>query len=108
MFLVEGTTKGELQRIIRANVSPEAHIRTDEGRWYLGLVEHFASHDTVNHGATEYGRGDVHTNTVEGYFSVFKRGMKGIRGGSVCLNRSLREDKWSPAGFRLLQIAAAG
>jgi transposase-like protein len=78
VFHVEGTTKGELQRIIRANVSPEAHIHTDEGRWYLGLGEHFASHDTVNHGAKEYGRGDVHTNTVEGYFSVFKRGMKGV------------------------------
>ena len=32
----------------------------------------------------------------------------GVRGGSVCLNSSLREDKWCPAGFRLLRIAAAG
>lgn len=78
MFHVEGTTKGELQRIIRANVAPEAHIRTDEGRWYLGIGEHFASHETVNHGQKEYGRGEVHTNTVEGSFSIFKRGMKGV------------------------------
>lgn len=78
MFHVEGTTKGELQRVIRANVAPEAHIRTDEGRWYLGIGEHFASHDTVNHGQKEYGRGEVHTNTVEGAFSIFKRGMKGV------------------------------
>jgi len=38
----------------------------------------FASHETVNHGKEEYVRGDAHTNTIEGYFSVFKRGMKGI------------------------------
>ena len=37
----------------------------------------FAKHETVKHSADEYVRGDVHTNTVEGYFSVFKRGMKG-------------------------------
>ncbi len=78
MFHVEGTTKGELQRIIRANVAPDAHVRTDEGRWYLGLDQHFASHERVNHGEKEYGRGEVHTNTVEGSFSIFKRGMKGI------------------------------
>ena len=38
----------------------------------------FAGHDFVRHGAGEYGRGDVHTNTIEGYFSIFKRGMKGV------------------------------
>ncbi len=32
----------------------------------------------MNHGAGEYGRGEVHTNTIEGYFSIFKRGMQGI------------------------------
>jgi hypothetical protein len=37
-----------------------------------------ASHDAVNHGAKEYARGHVTTNTVEGYYSIFKRGMKGI------------------------------
>jgi len=37
-----------------------------------------ASHESVNHGKEEYVRGDVHTNTVEGYYSVFKRGMKGV------------------------------
>lgn len=83
MFHVEGTTKGELQRIIRANVAPDAHIRTDEGRWYLGLGQHFASHEAVNHSKDEYVRyvrgGDtIHTNTVEGSFSIFKRGMKGV------------------------------
>ena len=78
MFHVEGTTKSELQRIIRANVSAEAKIMTDEGRWYQGLEAHFASHEVINHSRKEYGRGHITTNTVEGYFSIFKRGMKGV------------------------------
>ena len=43
-----------------------------------GLAKDFAAHDYVRHGAGEYVRGDVHTNTIEGYFSIFKRGMKGV------------------------------
>ena len=38
----------------------------------------FAAHETVVHSAKEYARGDVTTNSVEGYFSIFKRGMKGV------------------------------
>jgi hypothetical protein len=57
MFHVEGTTKGELQAIIRANVDREAQIMTDEGRWYLGLDKDFASHGVVNHSRKEYARG---------------------------------------------------
>ena len=51
---------------------------TDEGGHYSRLGSDFASHETVQHKADEYVRGDVHTNTVEGYFSIFKRGMKGV------------------------------
>ncbi len=51
---------------------------TDEGRQYTEVGAEFASHETVNHSQEEYVRGDAHTNTVEGYYSVFKRGMKGI------------------------------
>lgn len=40
--------------------------------------QHVAGHETVTHSAGEYVRGDVHTNSAEGFFSVFKRGMKGI------------------------------
>ena len=40
--------------------------------------QHFAAHETVLHSAGEYVRGDVHTNTAEGYFSIFKRGMRGV------------------------------
>ena len=77
-FHVEGVAMAHLWPIIRANVSPEAHLRTDEARWYFGIGQHFASHEAVKHAAEEYVRGDVHTNTVEGFFSVFKRGMKGV------------------------------
>lgn len=45
---------------------------------YRKPSEKFAAHERVNHSAGEYARGDVTTNTVEGYFSIFKRGMKGI------------------------------
>src|SRR3979411_2481201 len=53
----------------------------------------FATHETVNHTAKEYARGDVTTNSVEGYFSIFKRGMKGIyqHCGEKHLHRYLAE-----------------
>ena len=51
---------------------------TDDAATYYQKLDGFASHETVNHSAEEYVRGDVHTNTVEGYFSIFKRGMKGV------------------------------
>jgi hypothetical protein len=53
-------------------------MMTDESGAYFKLGDWFASHESVNHKADEWVRGDVHTNTVEGYFSIFKRGMKGV------------------------------
>jgi hypothetical protein len=52
-------------------------LRTDESGLYRRVGKKFAAHETVNHSAKEYARGDVTTNTVEGYFSIFKRGMRG-------------------------------
>jgi transposase-like protein len=77
VFHVEGTTAGELIPIIRANVASGATVFTDEGSWYRPLGQHF-THEVVNHSRKEYVRGKIHTNTVEGYFGVFKRGMKGV------------------------------
>lgn len=76
--VVDDVTRATLLPILQENIAKEATIYTDEAGQYqtLGLV--FADHDHVRHGAGEYGRGDVHTNTVEGYFSIFKRGMKGV------------------------------
>jgi hypothetical protein len=51
---------------------------TDENRSYGRIGREFASHETVMHSAEEYVRGKAHTNTVEGFFSIFKRGMRGI------------------------------
>ncbi len=77
-FHVEGTAAADLLPIIKANVEPGTRVMTDEAGQYAHLNKHFAEHGFVRHGAGEYGRGDVHTNTVEGFYSVFKRGMKGV------------------------------
>ncbi len=77
-FHVDGTKASDLLPIIKANVLPGTSVMTDEAGQYAHLNKHFTEHDFVRHGTGEYGRGDVHTNTVEGFYSVFKRGMKGI------------------------------
>lgn len=77
-FHIDGTTVGTLVPIIRANIKRESRLMTDEAPWYKGIGREFASHEAVEHTAKEYVRGDVTTNTVEGYYSIFKRGMKGV------------------------------
>jgi transposase-like protein len=77
-FHIDGTTIGTLMPIIRANVQRETIVMTDEASWYRGMGAEFLSHDTVNHERKEYVRGEISTNTVEGYYSIFKRGMKGV------------------------------
>jgi transposase-like protein len=64
--------------IVRKNIARESRLHRDESRLYRRVGTEFAAHETVKHGAKEYARGDVTTNTVEGYFSIFKRGMRGI------------------------------
>jgi len=51
---------------------------TDKARHYVAVGQEFAEHGSVDHSKDEYVRGDIHSNTVEGYYSVFKRGMKGV------------------------------
>lgn len=60
-------------------LSPDAVLMTDGARIYRKIGKKFADHQAVNHSAGEYVRGDAHTNTIEGVFSVFKRGMTGFR-----------------------------
>ncbi len=67
----------ELQSHIRDQVDKEARIMTDEFSSYRGLDKHFKDHQVVKHGAKEYVRGEVYTNTAEGYFSLLKRGVNG-------------------------------
>jgi len=64
--------------ILQENISHEARVMTDEAGQYIGVAKSFAQHGVVAHGKGEYGRGDIHTNTIENFFSVFKRGMKGV------------------------------
>jgi hypothetical protein len=75
---LESVSRQDVEIIIRKNVRRESRLMTDTAPYYkrgnLGTVQH----EMVNHFIDEYVRGDVHTNTLEGYFSIFKRGMKGI------------------------------
>jgi hypothetical protein len=84
-FHVDHTTKAEIIPIIKANIDRETHVMTDESNVYRKLGKHFAGHDSVDHSRGEYGYRDrrnpnlsIDTNTVEGYYSIFKRGMKGV------------------------------
>jgi transposase-like protein len=77
-FHVATADKQTVAKIVLANVSGESRLHTDESRLYTGAEAFFKSHETVNHTAKEYARGDVHTNSAEGFFSIFKRGMTGI------------------------------
>jgi len=77
-FHVEGTRIADLAPVIRANISRESDLMTDEGTWYKEIGREFARHETVKHREDEYVRDDAHTNTAEGFFSIFKRGMHGV------------------------------
>jgi hypothetical protein len=76
-FHVPVADAASVAKIVRENVDRESRLHTDESRLYPAVGKEFAAHETVNHSAKEYARGDVTTNTVETYFSVFKRGMRG-------------------------------
>ena len=59
--------------------SRKSYLMTDESRSYVRVGREFAGHGTVNHSIKEYVRGKFwHTNTVENYFSIFKRGINGV------------------------------
>jgi hypothetical protein len=71
-------TADTVKPIIAEVLSADSHFRTDESGIYWKIGETFKTHRTVNHGASEYVRGDAHTNTVEGFFSILKRGIYGV------------------------------
>jgi transposase-like protein len=98
-FHIEEATKENIVPIVRANIPRESHIMTDEARRYERLGQEFAKHGVVDHSRKEYGYTDretgekINTNTVEGYYSIFKRGMKGVyqHCGEKHLHRYLAE-----------------
>jgi transposase-like protein len=76
--VVPDLTGPTLKAAIRAHVDPSARLMTDENHAYIGLGKEFSGgHEVVNHSAGEYARGDATTNTVEGFFGLFKRGVMG-------------------------------
>jgi ISXO2-like transposase domain len=78
---------------VTANVHRESRLMTDEAPYYPAIGAQFAGHESVNHSADEWARGAAHTNTLEGFFSVFKRGMRGVyqHCGEKHLHRYLAE-----------------
>jgi transposase-like protein len=67
-----------LRPILMAQIDRNSSLMTDDAGQYRYLDRRFKRHETVNHGIEEYVRGDAHTNTVEGYFSILKRGITGV------------------------------
>jgi transposase-like protein len=68
----------KMRKLLVTNIDRKSKLMTDEARHYRGAGKEFAKHEHVEHSADEYVRGDAHTNTVEGFYSIFKRGMKGV------------------------------
>jgi transposase-like protein len=72
-------TRGKtLKSAVRENVSPNAIVMTDNYAGYKGLNKEFKEHKTINHSAHKYVDGIIHTNTIEGFWSLLKRGIVGI------------------------------
>ena len=76
--VMESVTSNSVGRVVAANVTREARLMTDQATYYKQVGREMASHESVNHSIEEYARGDVTTNHAEGYFSVFKKGMRGV------------------------------
>ena len=77
-FLVDRVDGKTIRKILHTNIDRNTTLMTDEHPVYQAPGWRFEDHQTVNHGTYEYARGPVSTNTIEGYFSIFKRGMKGV------------------------------
>jgi hypothetical protein len=89
-FHADSHRVADIAPIVRENIKRETKLMTDSAAWYREVGREFMRHDTVNHDQDEYVRytnakefpsGEefiIHTNTVEGYYSIFKRGMKGV------------------------------
>jgi len=76
-FHVPAVNAKTLRPILVTHVDRKSFLMTDDAGQYRIIGPEFAGFDTVNHGIEEYVRGDAHTNTVEGYFSLLKRGING-------------------------------
>jgi transposase-like protein len=80
-FVVDDVKASTIAPIVRENLAKEARLMTDESIIYTMVGREFPAHGIVRHQAGEYvskENREMHTNTIEGFFSVFKRGMKGV------------------------------
>jgi transposase-like protein len=71
------TSKNIREKLV-THASRKSRLHTDDSKLYPTIGTEFAQHETVNHSIGEYARGDVTTNSVEGFFGIFKRGMVGV------------------------------
>ncbi|MBC7767454.1 MAG: IS1595 family transposase [Phycisphaerales bacterium] len=92
-FHVAEANRETVEKILAANASTDSRLHTDESHLYKRMGKRFAEHASVNHSKDEYARGDVTSNSAEGFFNVFKRGMTGVyqHCGEAYLNRYLVE-----------------
>lgn len=80
-FKIDSATADQIHPIVLDNISREARLMTDEAKMYRKIGRDFAEHGTTTHARMEYVNPKdrtIHTNTVEGAFSIFKRGMRGV------------------------------
>jgi transposase-like protein len=75
---VDHVNHNTVKKILLDQVDPNADIMTDELNSYNGIGKHFKSHNSINHGAKQYVRGSIHTNSIEGFWAILKRGIYGI------------------------------
>lgn len=93
VHLPKRVTAKNVREVLVTNADRKSRLHTDESSLYPETGREFAAHETVHHAAKEYARGDVTTNTVEGFFGIFKRGMNGVyqHCGEQHLQRYLNE-----------------
>jgi transposase-like protein len=75
---VASVSPKSLRPAVVGMASRKSRLMTDDAKWYTRIGEEFAGHESTQHAKGEYVRGDAHTNTVEGYFSILKRGIIGV------------------------------
>lgn len=100
----------DAQDVVKHHVSPDARLHTDESGIYFGIENWVAKHETVNHRNDEWARGDVTTNTIEGAFGLFKRGMVGTyqHCGVQHLQRYLNEFDFRYSNRKALGVGDEG
>ena len=77
-MVIDDMKASTIAPLVRLNIAKEAFLMTDEASHYTLVGGEFVGHGVVRHTRGEYVIGDIHTNTIEGFFSIFKRGMKGV------------------------------